>query len=830
MVKKILLWGLAVVAVAAFGAFLVVRQGKAGAPGPLHQAHAALGLECSRCHDEHAHVDDGLCLGCHTDPQQVEVAAIEGFARHQTYAKLACSDCHLEHLGAEANLLRGGHGITDVPCSRCHERHTGARLAYFTQSDSHPRGTLHAAHARWEGDCFTCHVEDLGAPSERCTRCHDPKTGEKVCFEGFANHHTDRGLRCLECHTEHRGRNGDLTRPDHAIAKGECARCHKGHVGPDFAYATHTSHPKDTLHRHHALWQGDCGVCHSEGGGTPSERCTVCHEPETDKPVRFDGFAAHHVDKTLDCLECHVEHHGPEAATTKASHTINRGECTVCHERHVGPDFAYPTRLTHPENTIHATHVRWGQDCSTCHAEGGGTPSKLCAECHEPNADGTNPFVGFAAHHTWADLDCIDCHLEHRSADGNLTRPGHAITDGECGTCHARHVGADFAYPVRKTHPEKSLHADHAKWQRECTACHAKTGGTPSNQCVVCHEPGTNHPVTFRGFAAHHTYADLDCLDCHLEHRGRDGAILRPGKSIQTAGCKTCHERHVGPYHTYALAADRHPEAALHPSHERWVADCASCHAPGTGRTQCTSCHDPGTGERVVIEGFAAHHFREDLKCLDCHTEHRGHDEGATLKPGITFGSTDCLACHKAQLEKPSPLAKLPVAVRGDAAVFLHSEHPRDRVGCAECHPMRPKKAHDLASPYRAHCGDCHHGPEQELGCAHCHQETADLRAGKIGGKLVPRGTHARSGEVACKDCHRYQPTAWRFDPPEATCVACHPKGYTDVFLAAQRDWAAWRKGLGAGDDTKALRFLARNWYHNDAHATAARKRADAKP
>ncbi len=476
---------------------------------------------------------------------------------------------------------------------------------------------------------------------------------------------------------------------------------------------------------------------------------------------------------------------------------------------------------------LNAVHAGLEADCFACHTRDHRVDPRLCATCHKDPATGKSPDLkGFARHHLYQDLDCLDCHTEHRGRAGDLTRPGRILEDSDCATCHARDVGKGYVYMLHgPVHPSQTLHQDHVPWQDDCTVCHVRGGGLDARLCTECHDPKTGAEVKFTGFATHHTYSDLDCLDCHTEHAGRRATLLKPGKSIQTAGCRTCHERDVGPGHLYQLASDKHPQDQLSPAHAPWAGDCAACHKPGTDRYECVVCHDPKTGRQLELKDFASHHFRADLKCLDCHTDHRGAARGATTKPSVHFADIDCNVCHAEELKKPTPLDKVPPAVRGVETTFLHSDHPQEKVACTECHAMKPGESHVSAGPYSLGCSDCHHKPQQRAECADCHRQTADYFAGRLDGKLLPLGTHARSGSVTCADCHPYDLKAHRFDPTESTCGNCHPQDYARLFVEEREGWQKWL----AGADTDRLRFIGRNWYHNDVHASSVRE-ANPKP
>ena len=262
--------------------------------------------------------------------------------------------------------------------------------------------------------------------------------------------------------------------------------------------------------------------------------------------------------------------------------------------------------------------------------------------------------------------------------------------------------------------------------------------------------------------------------------------------------------------------------------HSAWQGNCAACHRTPPGSTHCTSCHDPKTGKQVELKGFASHHFRKDLKCLTCHSEHRAAAGHPVTKAGVTFSTVACRACHLLDETRQVTLAALPVAIRGDATQFPHDKHPAKTVSCDRCHPMAPRRAHQLIGPYTQNCSSCHHGQPQRASCATCHKKAADYFAGRYEGRLVPRGTHGKSGEVKCISCHTFDTAANTFKPQSGTCATCHPAAYTKAFLKAQAGWRQWRKGVDSlpteHPDAQRLQFVGRYWYHNDTQSAKIRK------
>jgi len=584
----------------------------------------------------------------------------------------------------------------------------------------------------------------------------------------------------------------------------------------------------------HAALESDCFACHDEDRHVDNAKCASCHtNPDTGDPVAFAGFARHHTFSDLNCIECHTDHGGAEASLTRATHGLEQTGCSQCHDRTMGKDATY--RLagpTHPAGTLHSAHVPWQDDCETCHAKDGGVPSAKCIHCHQTPKGQPVRFTGFAKHHTYHDLNCIECHTEHAGPAASLTRVTHGLEQIGCTTCHDRTMGKDVTYQLAgASHPSETLHSAHAPWQGNCESCHTPGGGVASAKCTGCHDDRTGKAVKFTGFARHHAYADLDCLACHTAHRGREGMLLRRGKSFPKAGCATCHARHVGPRHEYKLAADKHPVRCVRRIHSPWEANCESCHSKDAGSYNCTTCHDPETGKQLVLKGFASHHFRKDLNCLDCHSEHRRAEGHPVTKAGVTFDKTPCQACHPQAQRKPVSLAAMPVALRGGATSFPHDKHSTQKqksLSCDRCHPMTPGRPHELVSPYNQNCSSCHHGPAQKTSCITCHKQTADYFAGQFEGRIVKRGTHGRSGEVACKACHPFDAKTNTFKPPASTCSDCHPAAYTKVFLKNRDEWRQWRQAVDAlpkdHANAKQLQFVGRYWYHNDAQSAKVRK------
>ena len=126
------------------------------------------------------------------------------------------------------------------------------------------------------------------------------------------------------------------------------------------------------LHSSHASLSTTCSTCHAPYRRPPDAACLGCHAGATQLLVR--RATAFHV-ATTNCVGCHTDHRGRDAAISRMEHARVRIDvpCVSCHvDRHAG---------------------RFGGTCTHCHnserwdVAGYRHPSAvstLCSECHAP--------------------------------------------------------------------------------------------------------------------------------------------------------------------------------------------------------------------------------------------------------------------------------------------------------------------------------------------------------------------------------------------------------------------------------------------------------------
>jgi predicted CXXCH cytochrome family protein len=184
-------------------------------------------------------------------------------------------------------------------------------------------------------------------------------------------------------------------------------------------------------------------------------------------------------------------------------------------------------------------------------------------------------------------------------------------------------------------------------------------------------------------------------------------------------------------------------------AHRFLAGDCATCHQGAFSRvadTACLACH-LGVGNHVApgINPGAAGGGIVSLRCVDCHTEHRGFEGNVIRTSGL------CLDCHR-DLAATAPAAEVRdvsgfpdghpqfrvsiVAETGGAAIrrvelgatpppidhpgikFSHKAHldtvgatalgDRQVHGCADCHVAEPGGQGFLPITYKNQCQHCH--------------------------------------------------------------------------------------------------------------------------
>ena len=411
-------------------------------------------------------------------------------------------------------------------------------------------GDLSSVHAKFEKTCETCHESFAQSTQPQlCLDCHKPVALDVANKTGYHGRSPEAAaLTCSDCHTDHQGRDAQITRfdrqtfdhrqTDFPLDKGhEAVRCEGCHMaGKRLAEAPSACIDCHGANDPHKGGLGrDCASCHVStkwvevrafdhaktgfvlNGKHAEAGCLTCHRTQVWKGLPKTCIGCHALDDNhegsmgQDCAKCHVE---ADWKQVKFNHDRDtkfalvgphaKVDCAGCHQAGMGP--------TSP--------VKPAMDCATCHDRDDPHKGALghdCANCHKVDGwrtqvrfdhDLTNfPLIGLhstalceSCHKDQgfqiAKLDCASCHMADDSHKGAL--------GPDCGTCHTPNGWAlwrfdhDVATDFDLTGAHRGL---------TCKACHAPqtVASKVATDCLSCHKPDDIHKGAF----------GADCAVCH---------------------------------------------------------------------------------------------------------------------------------------------------------------------------------------------------------------------------------------------------------------------------------------------------------------------------
>jgi hypothetical protein len=481
-------------------------------------------------------------------------------------------------------------------------------------------GPLISGHAEAEAQCSNCHARfERERQRDLCVVCHENVAQDRAAGTGF------HGLspevlavdgRCVDCHTDHEGRDFDIVGLDEqAFDHGftdfplrdshlevECADCH-------------------TADEPHHTAATTCVGCHLEDDqhrGNLGEACADCHAETTWADTRFDheltaGYALTGGHVGIPCVSCHVDEQYVDTPT----------ECVGCHLEDDSHDGLNGTACESCHTTRDWQEVRFDHFDTTGFALLDAHGELACEDCHTGNKFEQE-----------LPTDCYGCHREDDAHDGT--------NGGECESCHqpTEWLDVKFDHAVDAGFALNGVHGDLL-----CTDCHTAPVDTytPASDCFGCHEADDPHRAQLGS----------DCGGCHGEIEWvRDVRFDHDLTLFPLVGehreriCLDCHETPAF-QDAPEQCVDCHLEDDIHA--QRLGPDCGDCHSP-VDWVRVTFDHASET--RFVLDGAHA-----SLACEDCHQSavnfvselalpmscgscHRGDD----IHDG-EFGA-DCERCH----------------------------------------------------------------------------------------------------------------------------------------------------------------------------------------
>jgi hypothetical protein len=474
-------------------------------------------------------------------------------------------------------------------------------------------GKVIAGHASIEEKCESCHEStEAEKQSELCYVCHKDIRADVVSKSGFHGLSPAvaskvvgavAGAECSSCHTEHDGRDADITGLDPKAF--EHLHTNFPLLGEHGGVACTGCHATGKPYRETPRQCGGCHAADDPHKGSLGASCEGCHTSKAWLQAEFDHsktrFALTGAHGDAVCASCHRDQQFAGTPTQcLACHRAddkhagrNGSECGACHSA-----MAWPASFEHATVTGFRLAGKHQQlTCESCHSQNlAASLPRTCAGCHEED----DPHQGRLG------TSCGDCHsaaqwpatsFDHAKATGFDLRGAHS--ELACTTCHENGVDA----PLGKL----------------CTSCHAESDphrGQLGSQCQSCHaETGWLVPIRFdhglSPFPLLGKHSTLACGDCHASAAFHDaGAACAdchasddPHRGRFTSECASCHN--PSGWQAWLFDHDRATSFALTGAHRN--VGCDTCHsrsvtqaARGNARDDCAQCHrrdDPHQGQ-----------------------------------------------------------------------------------------------------------------------------------------------------------------------------------------------------------------------------------------
>jgi hypothetical protein len=523
-------------------------------------------------------------------------------------------------------------------------------------------GDLTTAHASLEGmgSCTKCHALGKEVTNAKCLDCHAELRTRVDAGKGF--HAKLTAKPCVECHSEHHGRNFMLVRFDRKkfnhdetgfTLEGkhrplECVKCHtQANIRAKDVMAN-----KAIMDAHTFMGlPTDCNGCHADKHrGQLAQQCQNCHTAEGWKPAsRFAHDRAKYrltgKHMQVDCGKCHRPM--PNDVKTVKYAGIEFDKCSSCH--------ADPHR------------GRFQKPCESCHSTAGWQTG---ATRNFDHATTKFPLKGLHA-----GVRCEQCHIPVRGPDGKLQQNFVVKKYQTCEDCHADAHRGEFA--VRKDKGTcESCHNENG-WERNtfvhAAARYALKGMHEKVECVKCHGAvrvdarGKRMPPDCRvkKFDA--------CMDCHEDAHGSQFKRRKDG-----GACESCHTVDGFLPASYTPADHGTSKFPLIGGH--MAVPCAKCHPADFVRARST---------RQFM-------WKSGPDCEACHRDPHGNQFARNRYPG-------CESCH-------NPNAWTALAFNHEETKFpLTGKHAK--VACVDCHTPLAKAGTEKIRQYAGtptRCVDCH--------------------------------------------------------------------------------------------------------------------------
>lgn len=382
-------------------------------------------------------------------------------------------------------------------------------------------GHFSSAHAYFQKDCGKCHqVAFQQVRNEACLGCHKD-TAQHVDDPHLLPLPVFAQARCEDCHHEHKGDDGLVTRHN-----AQCADCH---AQPQLRFAGTRLEPAADFSKHHAVFSPkvaryDVTSRQFRWIEVSQEQAASLHSDTNlkyphDKHLDPKGIKSPTGKKVLGCGYCHE----PDASGVSFKPIDMQKHCSECHRLDFDPD--QPDRLLPHGQPVQVMGVI--RDFYARAALAGGVTKPGAPEIvqlrRRPGEQLTPPQARAAL--DWADQQSalvIDETFDKRV----------------CGYCHTVHRTGDRAVPwsvepvALGRHQLDGARFSHAAHRTEkCDSCHAAATSKLSSdvllpdikRCRDCHgDPGSSSRI------------QSACIECHGYHIAKD-ALMNGGLRTASA-------------------------------------------------------------------------------------------------------------------------------------------------------------------------------------------------------------------------------------------------------------------------------------------------------
>ncbi len=462
---------------------------------------------CALCHFKDRPVGQPLggCLGCHSNPPNVEHDGVPIDHEQIVRDHVSCSKCH-------ADVVVGDGAASEERCWTCHN--LPDRVAEFENTTM-----IHRTHiGEHNVECQQCHTtiqHKIVALEEsvelECANCHTgAHRAQQELFTGSGGHGTEDApsrmflarVTCESCHAL----PGEIPGHEGVSQAGEatCLSCH------GVQYADMLSGWQETMaDRLSQVTRVVAGVRAAVGRSPRQPADSLIRAAEENVELVRVGKGAHNVQYADQLLRAAVRMAreaavvggaNPSLASVNLGRPLNETGCASCH---FGVEARDPLRFQ-GRRFEHESHlVGAGMECAACHtpfSEHGGVTLQSTASC-----DGCH-------HLSESPEACAVCH------EVSPSQPFPVATGAYV---HAPHD----AFPCAQCHQAPSMSVE----EDACMTCHM-LHHTPTTNCLACHGPETKdrHPAGIHSFGCQtcHTSPDLQminawsrqvCTVCHQD-------------------------------------------------------------------------------------------------------------------------------------------------------------------------------------------------------------------------------------------------------------------------------------------------------------------------